>query len=273
MLEHIFFRFFVRFIGSALNLQCITMTIKNAQFTYLSKLLFLLAVLTISSCKHEVPQPVVLLPDGGNGVGNGPGSGIPCDPDSIYFEQQILPILVSNCTQSGCHNVASAADGVVLTNYNNLINSNIVTPGNPGNSDLYEVLVETDPDKVMPPPGENPLSPSQISLIQTWIQQGAQNNYCDQGLGPCDTLNITFSGTVVPILQSKCTGCHSGGAPSGGINLTTWADVNSQAQSGKLTGSINHLPGFSPMPKSGPKLPNCEIRKIELWVAQGAPNN
>lgn len=235
---------------------------------------FLLLVLgSLQACKHEIPTPDPLVDQGGGGNGNGSGSGIPCDPDSVYFEQQILPILISNCTQSGCHNAASASDGVVLINYSSVINSNIVSPGNPGNSDLYEVLLETDPDKVMPPPGETPLTPSQINLIQTWIQQGVQNNYCDQGLGPCDTLNVTYSGSIAPILQSKCNGCHSGGNPSGGINLTTWANVSAQANSGKLTGSINHLSGFSPMPKGSPQLPNCEIRKIELWVAQGSPNN
>lgn len=217
-----------------------------------------------SGCKHEIPQPIVL--DDGNGNGNGTGSGIPCDPDSVYFEQQILPLLVSNCSQPGCHNAGSAQDGIVLTSYSNLMNT-------AGTNELWEVINETDPDKIMPPPPESPLTSAQISLIQTWIQQGAQNNFCDQATGPCDTLNVTYNSTVKPILQAKCVGCHSGASPSAGINLSTWAGVNSTAQAGSLTGSINHLPSYSPMPKSGPKLPPCEIRQIEIWVSQGAPNN
>lgn len=220
--------------------------------------------LVVSACKHEIPQPIVL--DDGNGNGNGAGSGIPCDPDSVYFEQQILPLLVSNCSQSGCHNAGSAQDGIVLTSYSNLMNT-------AGTNELWEVINETDPDKIMPPPPESPLTSAQISLIQTWIQQGAQNNFCDEATGPCDTLNVTYHGTVKPILQAKCVGCHSGASPSAGINLSTWAGVNSTAQAGSLTGSINHLPSYSPMPKSGPKLPPCEIRQIEIWVSQGAPNN
>lgn len=221
-----------------------------------------------AGCKHEIPQPIILGGDSGAGSGNGSGSGsgIPCDPDSVYFEQQILPLLVSNCSQSGCHNAASAQDGVILTSYSNLMNT-------AGTGDLIDVITETDPDKIMPPPGETPLTSAQISLIQTWVQQGAQNNYCDQALGPCDTLNVTYNAVVKPVLQAKCVGCHSGTSASAGINLSTWAGVNASAQAGSLTGSINHLPNYSPMPKSGPKLPACEIRQIEIWVSQGAPNN
>ncbi|MFM7767485.1 MAG: c-type cytochrome domain-containing protein, partial [Bacteroidota bacterium] len=188
-----------------------------------------------SGCKHEIPQPIVIDDGTGNGTGNGAGSGIPCDPDSVYFEQQILPLLVSNCSQPGCHNAGSAQDGVVLTSYSNLMNT-------AGTNELWEVITENDPDKIMPPPSESPLSSAQINLIQTWIQQGAQNNFCDQAIGPCDTLNVTYNGTVKPILQSKCVGCHSGASPSGAINLSTWAGVNATSQSGSLTGSINHLP-------------------------------
>lgn len=153
------------------------------------------------------------------------------------------------------------------------MNTGDITPGNTGASDLFEVITETDPDKIMPPPSEAPLTPAQINLIQTWIQQGAVNNYCDQALGPCDTLNVTYNGTVKPILQAKCVGCHSGNTPSGGINFSSWTGVSATANNGSLTGSIKHLPNYTPMPAGSPQLPACEIRQIEIWVSQGAPNN
>ncbi|MFM7079971.1 MAG: c-type cytochrome domain-containing protein [Bacteroidota bacterium] len=236
--------------------------------------LYLIVIALIAGCKHEIPTPIIAdNGGGGGGNGNGAGSGIPCDPDSVYFEQQILPILISNCNQSGCHNAGSASDGVILNNYSNVFNTGGIVPGNPGASDLFEAITETDPDKIMPPPSEAPLTPAQINLIQTWIQQGGKNNYCDQALGPCDTLNVTYNGTVKPILQTKCVGCHSGNSSSGGINLSTWAGVNAVATNGSLTGSIKHLPNYTAMPAGSPKLPDCEIRKIEIWVSQGAPNN
>ena len=80
---------------------------------------FLALLACLVSCKHEVPQPMLVE----DTTGNGPGSGIPCDSNTVYFEQQILPILISNCSQPGCHNAASAQDGVVLTNYSSIIST------------------------------------------------------------------------------------------------------------------------------------------------------
>jgi hypothetical protein len=42
---------------------------------------------------------------------------------------------------------------------------------------------------------------------------------------------------------------------------------------GKFWGSINHLPGFSAMPKNGTMLSPCEIGQVKRWIAAGAPNN
>mgnify|MGYP001792414377 CR=1 FL=1 len=33
--------------------------------------------------------------------------------------------------------------------------------------------------------------------------------------------NVTLSGLVQPIFDANCVGCHSGGAPAGGLNLST----------------------------------------------------
>jgi hypothetical protein len=40
-----------------------------------------------------------------------------------------------------------------------------------------------------------------------------------------------------------------------------------------LYGTISHSAGFLPMPQNGNKLSDCNITKIRLWVADGAPNN
>ncbi len=92
--------------------------------------------------------------------------------------------------------------------------------------------------------------------------------------GNCDVANVTYSATVVPILQSNgCLGCHSGGAPSGNISLDGYNNVSAVAQSGKLFGVINHSPGFSPMPQGGNKMSTCNINKIKAWIDAGIPNN
>ena len=92
--------------------------------------------------------------------------------------------------------------------------------------------------------------------------------------GACDTNGVTYSNTVAPLLQSAgCQGCHSGAAPSGNILLNSYATVRIQALNGKLSGSINHSPGFSPMPKGGVKMSSCNISKIKAWIDAGSLNN
>ena len=200
-------------------------------------------------------------------------TGIPCHPDSIYFNRDILPILQSNCAKSGCHDVSSHKEDLILDSYANVMASGIVKPYNLNGSDLYEVITETDPDKRMPEPPNQELSADQIALISKWILQGAKELTCDDNAGTCDTTNVTYSGYVAPLLSAYCVGCHSGGAPSGNILLNSHASVQTLAFDGRLMGAITWTYGFSQMPKGAAKLSNCKISKIKAWVNDGAQNN
>jgi hypothetical protein len=94
----------------------------------------------------------------------------------------------------------------------------------------------------------------------------------------CDTTNVTYTASVLPVIESNCKGCHSGSSPSGGILLTDYATISAagniaEGQYGSLYGVISHYPGNSPMPKNGTQLPDCTIKKIKAWIDQGTPNN
>jgi hypothetical protein len=89
----------------------------------------------------------------------------------------------------------------------------------------------------------------------------------------CDTLNVTYSETVALIMQAQCNGCHSGINPSGGIKTDNYTDIKTLVDNGRLMGSIKHQSGYSPMPKGGQKLSECDIAKIDIWVKSGALNN
>ena len=92
--------------------------------------------------------------------------------------------------------------------------------------------------------------------------------------GACDSTNVTYSNTVVPILTSKCYACHSGTAAAGaGIKLDNYNSVLVQVNNGRLLGAIEQRAGYSPMPKGSAKLPECDIAKIRVWIRAGAPNN
>lgn len=199
--------------------------------------------------------------------------GVPCDPNVVYFDLDVLPILQSNCAFSGCHDAASAEDGVVLESYETVMQTADVEAFNLNDSEIYEVLVDNDLDERMPPEPTPALSSEQINIIATWILQGAEDLECDPNTAGCETENVSFSSFVAPLLQSHCAGCHSGGSPSGGVDLTTHSNVAVYADNGKLYGAIAHEPGFESMPQGADQLDECTIDKIKSWIDAGALDN
>jgi len=95
----------------------------------------------------------------------------------------------------------------------------------------------------------------------------------EEDLYPCDTLNVTYSGTVAPIINQNCIRCHSAIAPSSGYPLEGYDNLKASVDDELLIGSIKHEEGFNPMPEDASKLPDCAIHQIEIWVEVGAPNN
>jgi hypothetical protein len=90
----------------------------------------------------------------------------------------------------------------------------------------------------------------------------------------CDTLNVSYSGDVVPIFVNNCYSCHSNSnAPdfAQGIAFEDYDDASSYTST--IVGAINHLQGFPAMPKGTEKLDTCSIITIEAWANMGAPNN
>lgn len=108
-------------------------------------------------------------------------------------------------------------------------------------------------------------------LLNSCYYDNMEELYPDNG--NCDTTNVSFSNGVWPILESNCYGCHSGSAPAGNISVENYNDVVKLVENGKLMGTIRHEPGFSPMPKGGNKLSDCNIAKLEAWINAGYHEN
>tara|TARA_Y100000589_G_scaffold325106_1_gene362401 strand:+ start:24263 stop:24925 length:663 start_codon:yes stop_codon:yes gene_type:complete len=202
--------------------------------------------LLLEQCKHKPVYPV----------------------KEICFESKILPIFISNCTMSGCHGNGSAEGGLVLDNYNGIMQG--VKPGDAEDSDIYESI--TGQDELMPPPPRPSLSDEQIQLIYDWIQSGAKNTTnCTENT--CDTTNVTYSNQIATILNNYCTGCHNTNNASGGWDLSNYNGVKASVDAGRFWGAVNWEPGFSAMPKNGNQLSVCDLRAIKLWLDAGAQNN
>jgi uncharacterized membrane protein len=93
------------------------------------------------------------------------------------------------------------------------------------------------------------------------------------GVEVCSEETATYSGSVSAIIENNCLVCHSQSENSGGITLETHAQVKAHAERGALLGAVSHSGGFSPMPKNAPKLSDCDISAIRMWIEGGAQNN
>lgn len=218
----------------------------------------LVAGLALFACRHEILYP------GGGGTGPLPPAAATCSPDTVYFVNEILPLITSNCSMSGCHDAASHREGVTLINYATI--SAYVKPGNASGSKLYKVINNNS----MPQRPVASFTTAQKALLSKWISQGAKNNFCTAA---CDTATFTFSGAIKPMMDVSCVGCHSPSNAGGGIDLSTYSGVKSAAVSGKLYGSVAQQTGYSAMPKNGYKFSDCKIKQIQKWIAAGTPNN
>jgi hypothetical protein len=99
-----------------------------------------------------------------------------------------------------------------------------------------------------------------------------QELYPDDGT-VCDTANVSYTGTVLPIIRNECYICHDQGTRSGNVVLEGHSNLLIYANNGRLYGSIAHQSGFSAMPQGRNKLLDCQLAQIKSWIDAGAPNN
>ena len=97
---------------------------------------------------------------------------------------------------------------------------------------------------------------------------------------PPAAASVSFSGDVLPILDSRCRRCHGGDGIEGGLDLLSYAGVMAGSENGPVV-----IPGDSAasilvqqivsgeMPRRAPRLPASEIETIATWVDEGALDN
>jgi len=189
--------------------------------------------------------------------------------DRISFKREILPLVVSSCAYSGCHDAATAEEGVVLTDYQKIMKE--VTPNSPNDSELYRTItLDPNDNEFMPPAPAFPMTSEQITLIRDWINQGANNTDCSL---PCDSDNTSFAADIFPIIKNQCLGCHQPSNPLGDVNLEDYSHIRAFAANGQLLGTINHTLGYEAMPTENQKITDCQIAMINNWIVEGALDN
>lgn len=87
----------------------------------------------------------------------------------------------------------------------------------------------------------------------------------------CDTANITFSGTIIPIFNNNCYSCHSSTTSTFGGNIRLEGIADVMVYSGRIIAAIKQT-GPIAMPPNG-KIKVCSITQFEIWVKNGMLNN
>lgn len=217
---------------------------------------FILLIMGVA-CRHEsmIDIPAGVTPPI-------PGS------QEICFESDVLPIFVSNCAKSGCHDATSHKGGIRTYDYTGIMKG--IISKNPAQSKYWQVIVTNDPGDRMPPPPATPLSIAQKDSVYKWIIQGAKNTTNCATF--CNTSKFDYGTTIIPILETNCNGCHSGNTPSAGLNFKDYNVVKGSALNGSLMGSVKQIAPYKLMPPGG-KLSDCKLEQLDNWVKAGAPNN
>lgn len=218
----------------------------------------------MESCVHDAEPPKT----------SANFENIPCDPDTVYFDNDVLPLLNAGCAFSGCHDERTAEEGVILSDYHNTFKE--VRSGNAEESELYKTFFKSGEER-MPPPPHDAFSDEQKELIKTWINQGALNNGCTVDENDCDTIDVSYANVILPIMRNNCLTCHkssSADRAGGGHVLEGYSNVREYADNGLFYKSVAHLPGAEPMPHGASQpIENCKVRRIKAWIDQGALNN
>ncbi len=213
--------------------------------------------LLLNSCEHKPKE--LIKPASKDTIVINPNSVTNCDSSIAYFKNDILPIFTSNCTGSGCHNAIDKVEGLVLTNYKNILK--LADTQNPKGSDLWKVLVSTDPNKMMP--RTQRLSASDRNKILKWMNQGAKNDSCNAG---CDSTKYAYAADIAPIIAKNCLGCHA----TGTTKIGSYIDLFSQYQNGNLLTDLNANSAPRKMPPNT-NLSACDKKKLLKWIAAGGP--
>lgn len=179
------------------------------------------------------------------------------------FQEDVLPIFITNCTFSGCHG-SKSRESYNLTTYDGIMQG--ITPKHPLLSEIYTSINGNNPS--MPQSPYSKLSSKDVHTIKVWIQMGARNT---SNCRSCDTTIFTYNAKIKTIMQTWCVGCHNSGNSGGGYDLSSSGGVISAVANNKLLGSINHQVGYSAMPKNAGQLSSCDIKAIEKWITAGYP--
>jgi hypothetical protein len=116
--------------------------------------------------------------------------------------------------------------------------------------------------------------PVSLIVILLWFISCENQNEEDLfGKSDCDSINVSYSGFIEPLIKDHCFACHSDANLIAPFSLEGYENVIIRVNSGQLAGALNHQPGYQKMPRGRPQFPECDLAKINSWIREGALNN
>jgi hypothetical protein len=164
-------------------------------------------------------------------------------------------VLQTHC--SSCHLGGNNQGGINFDKYAQV--KHLVDTG------LLLGAIRWDPGSKKMPFGGLKIPDCDIKIIEKWKATG----YTDT----CALSNVTFSGTILPLLDQYCGKCHLNGETQGNLSLDLYEDVKKKMVDGSLLGSIQWKGNYKRMPDKAPRMAICDIKTFEKWYADGMPNN
>jgi hypothetical protein len=105
-----------------------------------------------------------------------------------------------------------------------------------------------------------------IALVTSGCYYESEEHLYPTTNSSCDTANVTYTASIVPLLNNNCYSCHGSNASSG-LNFQDTSVLRAQIRSGQLYKSITYQ--NLPMPPSE-QLPSCQIQIFKKWIDAGA---
>ena len=95
-----------------------------------------------------------------------------------------------------------------------------------------------------------------------------------------DGATVSFATDILPLIESRCIGCHGGDRTEEGLDLKTHASIMAGSSNGPVivpgdaaNSLLVEMVATQKMPKRGPKLTPPQVQLITDWVNQGALDN
>jgi hypothetical protein len=107
--------------------------------------------------------------------------GCSAGPAPVSFKSEVKPLIDKYCTE--CHlpgGAGSEASGFITESYESLMKGTkfgpVVVAGDPLSSSFYRLIAGKVDPSIRMPHGKEALSAAEITTVENWITQGAQNN-------------------------------------------------------------------------------------------------